>query len=114
MAVFAWYLGNPFDQPQDDQVFYDAVSDVSSDVFHYAADRRLWSQTVMYDALTYRTYDVRRWITYGDTDPTYDQWFEFGIIVSLVAIVTIGPYLNPWTVVPVLVLDAFNIYRYFD
>jgi hypothetical protein len=68
----------------------------------------------MYDALTYRTETVRRWITHGDTDPTFDDWLTFGAIVVVVGATQVLPYLNPYFVVPALVLDAYNIYRYFD
>jgi hypothetical protein len=115
MAVFAWVAGNPFDQPQDDQVFYDAVSDVSSDIFVYAAGRRLWSQRIAYDALTYRNREVIRWLKVGDNPmPSADEWSIFGMAVFVTAVSTILPYTNPWTVAPAFVLDAYNIYRYFE
>jgi len=114
MAVFSPFLGDPFNYEMDDDSFYDAVFDVSSDVFTYAAGRRLWTQQIAYDALTNRTYDVRRWITHGDTDPTFEQWMEFGIIVSIVTAVTTAPYLSVWFAPVALALDAYNIYQYFD
>ncbi len=114
MAVFAWHLGDPFNYEMDESSFHDAVFDVSSDVFTFAADARLTSQTIAWSALTHRTYDVRRWITHGDTDPTFEQWMEFGIIVSIVAAMTVAPYLTPWTAPVAFALDAYNIYRYFD
>ena len=114
MAVFAWALGDPFNYEMDETPFYDAVSDVSSDIFVYAADKRLWSQQITYQALTNRTYDVRRWITHGDTDPTFEQWMEFGLIVSIVVAITIYPYLSPWTAPVAFALDAYNLYQYFS
>ena len=39
---------------------------------------------------------------------------EFGLIVSIVAAMTIAPYLNPWTAPVAFALDAYNIYRYLD
>ncbi len=116
MAVFAWALGDPFSYELDETPFYDAVSDFSSDVFHFAADTRLTSQSNMYSALTYRTHDVRRWITHGDTDPTFEQWFEFALIVAIVAFVQFAPYVGPLAFVtaPIaFVLDAYNIYQHF-
>ena len=114
MAVFSVVAGDPFNYEMDETPFYHTVSDVSSDVFVFAADARLTSQTIAYSALTYRTYDVRRWITHGDTDPTFEQWMEFGLIVSIVVAITIAPYLNPYTAAIAFALDAYNIYRYFS
>ena len=91
-----------------------AAAPVGADVFQYAAGRRLWTQRILFDALTYRTYDVRRWITHGDTHPTFDQWLEFALIVSVVAAITIAPYLSLWTAPVAFALDAYNIYQYFS
>lgn len=120
MAVFSIAAGDPFNYEMDDTPFYSAVSDVSSDVFVYAADKRLWMQTVAYDALIYRNENVWRWIKMGDYPgydapmPSVDEWLTFALVTSLVSVILIAPYTNPWTAPVALALDAYNIYRYFD
>ncbi len=116
MAVFAWVSGDPFSYEMDETPFYDAVSDVSSDIFGYAADKRLWMMSIAYDSFSYRTENVRRWITHGTGEPisSIDDWLVFGAVAAMSATLAVWPYLNPWTAPVALVLDAYNIYRYFD
>ena len=115
MAVFSVVAGNPFHYEMDETPFYDTVSDVSSDIFVYAAGRRLWTQQVMYDALIYRNREVIRWLKVGDNPmPSVDEWLTFGLVITLVAVVTILPYLNPYTAPMALALDVYNIYQFFS
>ena len=123
MAVFSIAAGDPFSYEMDDSPFYDAVSDVSSDVFTFAADSRLRMQTIAYDALTYRTENVWKYLKMGDYPgydapmPSVEEWLIFGTAVVLTTALVVAPYIGPWALVtgPVaFALDAYNLYRYFD
>ena len=87
------------------------------DLFNFAADTRLGTQRIMYDALTYRTKSVRRWITHGDTDPSLEEIVMFGAIVGISTILTVSPYLGPWAVVSAplaAAVDIRNLYNYYS
>jgi len=79
--------------------------------FEYLADKRLAMQRITYSALTYRTYEVRRWITHGDTSPSAEDW-GIAVTVAVLAIVLSG-YLNPYTAVPAALMDIRNLYNYY-
>ena len=124
MAVFAWVAGNPFDQPMDDQVFYDAVydtvSDVSSDVFVALADSRRWTQRKSFDF----GYWYMRYVLFDAVENIEDRYGEpAGLITGTIGLIagwsplfatTLMAYTNPYTAGPAFVLDAYNVYRYFD
>jgi len=133
MAVFAWVAGDPFTlQSQKDSsgVVESAIVDTAVDLFqsaydplvdlfHFAADTRLAVQTETY--------------SWG---PQYFDWFDafaqdqtkasenLPIMLLLMAgiplaylpsvLVTIIPYTNPYTAVPALILDAYNIHQYWE
>ena len=79
--------------------------------FEFLADRRLDMQRITYSALTYRTRDVRRWITHGDTSPSAEDW-GVAVTVAVLAIAMSG-YWNPYTAVPAAMMDIRNLYNYF-
>jgi len=124
MAVFAWYLGNPFDQPMDEQPFYDAVFDtavvVSSGVFVTLADSRQYLQRKSFDFGWW----YMRYVLPSAVENVEDQYGEAaGLIVGTIGLAagwsplfatTLMAYTNPYTAGPAFALDAYNIYRYFD
>lgn len=114
MAVFAWVAGDPFNYEMDEQPFIEDVASGIEDVWNFLADTRLTSQSTMYSALTYRTADVRRWITHGDVQPSSSQFIEAAMIAVVVGSYQVIPYTNPYTAPIAFALDAYNIYRYFD
>jgi len=79
--------------------------------FEFLADRRLDMQRITYSALTYRTHEVRRWITHGDTSPSAEDW-GIAFTVAVLAIALSG-YTNPYTAVPAAMMDIRNLYNYF-
>ena len=90
----------------------EAAIEPVADVFNFAAGLRLRSQRIMYNALTYRTGKVRRWITHGDTDPSLEDWAHAGTVATFV--VLSSGYLNPWTAPIAASLDAWNLYRHYS
>jgi len=79
--------------------------------FEFLADRRLDMQRITYSALTYRTGNVRRWITHGDTDPSVEDW-GIAVTVAILAIALSG-YTSPYTAVPAAMMDIRNLYNYY-
>ena len=121
MAVFAWVAGDPFSYEMDETPFYDAVSDVPSDVFHAAADLRSSGQTMTFGWGVSYTKWVGQFMQ--DYDPDQDPrnkplnaLLAIGIPLSFMpfGLMTVSPYFLPWTAPVAFALDAYNIYRYFD
>jgi len=82
--------------------------------FEFLADKRLAGQRIVYDALTYRSQDVIRWIKVGDEPaPGLDEFALFGLVVTLAVITQVGPYVNPYTIIPVAMMDIRNLYNYY-
>jgi len=79
--------------------------------FEYVADKRLAMQRITYSALTYRTGNVRRWITHGDTTPSPGDW-GVAVTVAVLAIAMSG-YISPYTAVPAALMDIRNLYNYY-
>ena len=122
MAVFAWVAGDPFNYEMDETPFYDAIPDFPSNPFDFAADTRLAMQTETFSWGV----DYANWLT------STDMWasaskdapenlplhlmlsFSMALAFTPFMVVTMGPYFNPWTIGPAIVLDTYNIYRYFS
>jgi len=81
--------------------------------FEYAADKRLAMQRITYSALTYRTRDVRRWITHGDTSPSAGDWATAVSIAVIVISLNLALRSNPYTGVPLTLMDIRNLYNYY-
>ncbi len=124
MAVFLWAAGDPFNYEMDDQLFYDAVydtvSDVSSDIFVAVADSRRWTQRKAFD---FGWWYMRYVLPSAVENVEEDYGEAAGLIVGTIGIfagwaplfaTTMMAYTNPFTAGPAFVLDAYNIYRYFD
>ena len=121
MAVFAWVAGNPFDQPMDEDPFYDAIRDLPSDVFGFASDTRLAMQTTTFgwgvDYASWLT-STDMWAFMDDADENIPMHamltFSMALAFMPLMFVSVGPYFSPWTAPVAFALDAYNIYRYFD
>ncbi len=121
MAVFSIVHGNPFRTEMDEGPFYDAIRDLPSDVFAFAADTRLAMQTMTFgwgvDYAHWLT-STDMWASMGDADENIPMHAMLTLSMPLAFMpfmfVAVGPYFSPWTAVPAFVLDAYNIYRYFD
>jgi len=81
--------------------------------FEYLADKRLAMQRITYSALTYRTQEVRRWITHGDTSPSAGDWATAVSIAAIVISLNVGLRMNPYTGIPLTLMDIRNLYNYF-
>lgn len=91
--------------------YVEAAAPAAVKGFEYLADKRLAMQRIMYSALKYRTYEVRRWHTHGDTDPTFQDWALAATVVFL-AVGTSG-YFHPYTAIPAAMMDIRNLYNYY-
>jgi hypothetical protein len=119
MAVFLVAAGDPFSYEMDEQPFYDAVSDVSSDVFNFAADTRLAMQTETYSWGPRYFQWADSWLKASSDDSEnvpLDMFVMLGIPLAYAPsfLVTVVPYTNPYTAAVAFPLDAYNIYRYLD
>ena len=96
-------------EPYIEEAIAEAVSTAVRG-FEYLADKRLSMQRISYSALTYRTGNVRRYLTHGDVStPSFEEFLTFASIVAIVTILNVAGYLNPYTVIPIALMDIRNI-----
>jgi len=134
MAVFSLYSGDPFTlQSQKDSSgvveslivdtavdLFQSAEDALVDVFHYAADARLYAQG--------RTFDFGYWwMKYVLFDAVENIEEEYGEAAGLIAgtmflavgwtplfVVSLMAYTNPWTAAVAAPIDAYNIHQYWE
>jgi len=134
MAVFAWVAGDPFTlQSQKDSSgvvesaivdtavdLFQSADDALVDVFHFAADARLYAQSRAFDF----GYWYMKYILPEAVENVEDEYGEFaGLVVGTIGlfagwsplfVVTLMAYTNPWTAMVAAPIDAYNIYQYWE